>query len=207
MARKKGFDYFDAMYQLSINTKEAALILDDIITNYSTDYLKEHSKKIYSLEKAGDEIVYSIMHDLKRSFITPIDREDIITITESLDNVLDGINAIPHLFDNLVIEKLRENTHEISSIIIEMVEELTVIAKEFSKFKNTKKMEEMVKKINKLEEKADIFYSRQVKYLFTNEQNPIEIIKWKEVFDRLERIANDCERAAVILEVMRIKNT
>lgn len=207
MARKKGFDYFDAMYQLSMKTKEASLVLDDIIAHYSRDYLIEKAESIHQLEKEGDEIVSSIMYELNHSFVTPIDREDIIAITKFIDNVLDNINALPYSFDNLGIQKMREKAIEMSALIVEIVEAMTVVTKEFSKFKSTKTIGQMIQKVTELEGKADIIHSAQIKELFTSEENVLEVVRWKEVFDRLEKIVNGTEQAVLIMEAMVIKNT
>lgn len=207
MARKKGFDYFDAMYQLSIKTKEASLVLDDIIAHYSSDYLIEKAESIHQIEREGDEIVSSIMYELNHSFVTPIDREDIIAITKFIDNVLDNINALPYSFDNLGIQKMREKAIEMSALIVEIVEAMTVVTKEFSKFKSTKTIGQMIQKVTELEGKADIIHSAQIKELFTSEENVLEVVRWKEVFDRLEKIVNGTEQAVLIMEAMVIKNT
>lgn len=207
MARKKGFDYFDAMYQLSMKTKEASLVLDDIIAHYSSDYLIEKAESIHQLEREGDEIVSSIMYELNHSFVTPIDREDIIAITKFIDNVLDNINALPYSFDNLSIQKMREKAIEMSALIVEIVEAMTVVTKEFSKFKSTKTIGQMIQKVTELEGKADIIHSAQIKELFTSEENVLEVVRWKEVFDRLEKIVNGTEQAVLIMEAMVIKNT
>ncbi|MDT2830707.1 DUF47 family protein [Vagococcus carniphilus] len=207
MARKKGFDYFDAMYQLSMKTKEASLVLDDIITHYSSDYLLEKAESIHQLEREGDEIVSSIMYELNHSFITPIDREDIIAITKFIDKVLDNINALPYSFDNLGIQKMRKKAIEMSALIVEIVEALTVVTKEFSKFKSTKSIGQMIQKVTELEGKADIIHSAQIKELFTSEENVLEVVRWKEVFDRLEKIVNGTEQVVLIMEAMVIKNT
>ncbi|MFY8329667.1 DUF47 domain-containing protein [Vagococcus carniphilus] len=207
MARKKGFDYFDAMYQLSMKTKEASLVLDDIIAHYSSDYLIEKAESIHQLEREGDEIVSSIMYELNHSFVTPIDREDIIAITKFIDNVLDNINALPYSFDNLGIQKMREKAIEMSALIVEIVEAMTVVTKEFSKFKSTKTIGQMIQKVTELEGKADIIHSAQIKELFTSEENVLEVVRWKEVFDRLEKIVNGTEQAVLIMEAMVIKNT
>lgn len=207
MARKKGYDYFDAMYQLSLKTKEASVVLDDIINNYSRDYLKEHAEIIHELERSGDAIVSEIMYELNHSFITPIDREDIVIITSAIDDVLDSINDLPYLFDNLAIQAVAEKSVKFSGLIVEIVEGLTVVTKEFSKFKSTKKIGEMIKRVVELEGKADVIHSAKIKELFTEEENPIDVIRWKEVYDRYEKTVNNTEKAVLIMETMVIKNT
>lgn len=207
MARKKGFDFFEAMYQLSIKAKEASKVLDDIVVNYSRDYLKEQAIKIHELEREGDIILAEVMYELNHSFITPIDREDIVVIINSIDDVLDSINALSFLFDDLAIQSIREKTTDMTGFIVEAVEGLTIVTKEFSKFKSTKKIGEMIKKVVELEGKADIIHSTQIKELFTQEENLLEVIRWKDIFNALEATINNTEKAVLIMETMVIKNS
>ena len=93
---------------------------------------------------------------------------------------------------------MRKKAIEMSALIVEIVEALTVVTKEFSKFKSTKTFGQMIQKVTELEGKADIIHSAQIKELFTSEENVLEVVRWKEVFDRLEKIKK--QRTLVILK-------
>ena len=106
MARKKQFDYFGELNQLATNAYEAAKVLQEIVDNYSLENLVKKSEVIHQLEKENDEIVRKILNELYISFITPIDREDIVDITDHLDNIIDSINSLSYLLDHLVVEEM-----------------------------------------------------------------------------------------------------
>lgn len=207
MARKKQFDYFDALVSLAENGRKAAVLLLEIIENYNYDTLASKAEHIHQLEREGDQIAKSIMAELNDSFITPIDREDIVQLTERLDDVLDDVNGISYLFDNLLITELRPQVTRMVQYIVEACDGVYVVAKEFSKFKNSKTLGKMIEHVNELEAEGDKLYSSAIKDLFGNVTDAIEIIKWKEIFAALEETINDSETAVDVLAGTVIKNT
>ncbi|MDU6316328.1 MAG: DUF47 family protein, partial [Enterococcus faecalis] len=122
MARKKQFDYFGELNQLATNAYEAAKVLQEIVDNYSLENLVKKSEAIHQLEKENDEIVRKILNELYISFITPIDREDIVDITDHLDNIIDSINSLSYLLDHLVVEEMIAPALELTAYIVKATE-------------------------------------------------------------------------------------
>lgn len=118
MARKKQFDYFGELNQLATNAYEAAKVLQEIVDNYSLENLVKKSEAIHQLEKENDEIVRKILNELYISFITPIDREDIVDITDHLDNIIDSINSLSYLLDHLVVEEMIAPALELTAYML-----------------------------------------------------------------------------------------
>lgn len=207
MARKKGFDYFDAMLELAVITEEAALALKTIVMNYDWETVGQQAEEIRGLEKAGDEKVDEIMTELHRSFITPIEREDIAMITDCIDDVLDGINAIPFLLKNFVVTAMRPKTAEMVQHIYEASQGLRVVVEEFPKFKNSKTLGQMIVKVNDIEEQGDHLYGCLILDLFSNEKDVLEVVKWKNVYEKLEKIIDQCETTVDMIAALVIKNS
>jgi len=207
MARKKGFDYFDAMLELAVITEEAALALKTIVMNYDWETVGQQAEEIRALEKAGDEKVDEIMTELHRSFITPIEREDIAMITDCIDDVLDGINAIPFLLKNFVVTAMRPKTEEMAQHIYEASQGLRVVVEEFPKFKNSKTLGQMIVKVNDIEEQGDHLYGSLILDLFSNEKDVLEVVKWKNVYEKLEKIIDQCETTVDMIAALVIKNS
>ncbi len=207
MARKKQFDYFGELEHLARNAHQAAEILEMIAINYSLDYLEKEAVKIHDLEREGDQIVKQILSELYVSFITPIDREDIVEITERLDDVLDTINSIAYLLSSLVVKELKENVMVFITYALEATAGVLTATKEFAKFKNSKTLRTMMDEVSEIEGKADKLYSESVKDLFTNEENPIEVIRWKNVYDQLEDLLNASESVVDVIGGLVIKNS
>lgn len=207
MARKKGFDYFQAMEHLSSNASKAAEVLKNVIADYDINTLHEKSLEIHNIEKDGDTVVKEVMKELYISFITPIDREDIVQIVDRLDDILDGINGVTYQFYHLNVVNLRDDASQYMEYITHAVAWVEKAVKEFSRFKNSKELIPLIEEVNRVESEGDRFYSESVANLFRTEKDAVEIIKWKEVYDTFENILDRCEDAADIIAGLVIKNS
>lgn len=203
MGRKKQYDYFKKMEQLAENVHIAAEILEEIVDNYSTTDFSERAEKIHEIEKNSDQIV----EELTNAFITPIEREDILVVSERLDDILDGINAMTYLFENLVITQMRAETDKLAALVTEAAKGVHEAMKEFPKLKNSKDLKKLISDVNYVESQGDRLYSRLKKHLFSKEQDVLEIVKWKEIYDGFELIINYHEDAVDLIDGMIIKNT
>ncbi|MFC0361232.1 DUF47 domain-containing protein [Enterococcus canintestini] len=207
MARRKQYDFLDAMAHLTKNAAAAAEVLVQLVKNYSAENLITEAEKIHDLEKEGDKIVTELTNELYDAFITPIDREDILIIAERIDDILDGINALTYLFENLAITKMRPQTDEFAQLVLVAANGVHTAMLEFPKFKHSKTLKKMIDEVNRVESESDRLYSKLKKGLFTEETDLLEIIKWKDVYDRFEQIVNASEAAVDIIDGMVIKNT
>ncbi|MDN6733907.1 MAG: DUF47 family protein, partial [Tetragenococcus koreensis] len=204
MGRKKQYNYFKKMAQLAENVHVAAEILEEIVDNYSTDNFAEKAEKIHEVEKKSDHIVEELTNELYDAFITPIEREDILVVSERLDDILDGINAMTYLFENLVITEMRAETDKFAALVTKAAKGVHEAMKEFPKFKNSKTLKELISDVNEVESQGDRLYSRLKKRLFSEEQDVLEIVKWKEIYDEFELIINYNEDAVDLIDGMPI---
>lgn len=207
MARKKQYNYFNTMELLSENAHLAAEHLETIFENYNAEELIENSEVIHQLEKKNDLLVDELTNQLYDAFITPIDREDILIISECLDDIIDGINSMTYLLENLVVTTIRPETQTFSAFVSRAAKGVHLAMIEFPKFKNSKKLKQLIVEVNEIESEGDLLYSRLKKQLFSEEKDLLEIIKWKEIYDCFESIINDTERVVDIIDGMIIKNT
>lgn len=207
MARKKQFDYFGKLEQMAQYSFESAALLLDLILDYSTEKFLDKSEEIHRLEGLGDRISKEIMTELYDAFITPIDREDIVLITNRLDDILDELNATTYLFENLLVYTIRPNTDQFLQLIVTATSDVVSATKEFAKFKHSKVLKHYIDQVNETESEADKLYSALVKNLFAHEKDPIEVIKWRDIYNHLEMITDACEAAADVIEGLVIKNS
>ncbi len=207
MARKKQYNYFNTMELLAGNSHKAAEILEDIINNYSVSTFETKAEEIHHLEKENDRMIDELTNELYDAFITPIDREDILIISECLDDIIDGINGMTYLFENLVITEMRPETEHFASLVNKAARGVHTAMLEFPKFKNSKTLKNMIVEVNDVESEGDLLFSNLKKQLFSEETNVLEIIKWKEIYDRFESILNASEEAVDIIDGLIIKNT
>ncbi|EOT44604.1 DUF47 domain-containing protein [Enterococcus columbae] len=207
MARRKKYDYFKTLETLAANSFKSAELLEKIMRNYSFDHLETESELIHHLEKENDHLVTELTNELYDAFITPIDREDIMLLAESLDDVLDGINGITYMFENLCITELRADTELFAHLLVVATNGVLNAMKEFPKFKNSKDLKQLLKEVRNTESEADRLYSKLKKELFAGDNDLLEIIKWKEIYEKFELISNSTEKAVDLIGNLIIKNT
>lgn len=168
--------------------------------------LAEQAKQIKKIEHDGDTITHNIIKKLDQTFITPIDREDIHQLASAIDDVLDLIEAVA---DRIVIFKIQKSTpaaQKMAEILEKSTEE---IAKGIAALENMSSeiIDKYCVEVDRLENEADRASRDAIAGLFENEKNPIEVIKWKEIYEFLEDATDCCEDVADILESVVLKHT
>ena len=195
------FDLFDDIAQVLV---EAALCLQDLITDYQDVECK--ARVLRDMEKRVDVATDGICERLNISFVTPIDREDIHCLATSLDDVLDYIEASADRMKLYGVDKPREETVELAALIVEGTKLIQQGVSALSHFRDIDSILNPCIEINKVENAADEVQRRALARLFKEETKPLEVAKWQEIFDRLETATDRCEDVANVLESIVVKN-
>ena len=195
-------DFFEIFDRASLNLTKAATLLVALMENF--DNLEERAKEIYEVEQEGDILTHEIMKKLNKTFITPIDREDLHSLSSSLDDVLDLIWAA---VDRLLIFKVKESTPDAIRISKDLLTTTEVMHKAIHKLKekNYSHVQEYCIEINRLENRIDRDFRDAIAKLFDEVADPILIIKWKEIYEHLENASDKCEDVANVLEAIVLK--
>lgn len=204
MART-GYNYFDKFVEQMALCKKAAKQLLDMLENYTDIHAKADA--IHNIEHQADTLLHDIMCELNRSFLTPIDREDIFSLVNELDDIADSIEDVANMFDMLMITTVRPEAKEMAKIILQGCETLYEAVEEFAHFKNSKKLREMIVNVNRAEEDADRMHRGVIKAMCQENMDAMEFLKWKEIFDAMESVLDDCEDVADLLDGLVIKNS
>ncbi|HLC62445.1 MAG TPA: DUF47 family protein [Candidatus Nanoarchaeia archaeon] len=198
--------FFELLAKQSENALKAAEELKEFVRDYeksSRSERKSKSNSMKSIERKGDEIAHDIMEKLDTTFITPIDKEDIHRMTVLLDDVVDLIDTATLRFVILGIERIDNHIIKLVSVTHQSVEELNKAVADLKKLKHVK---EHYVKIHSLENEADEVYYNALSELFHFFKNPIDIIKYKEVYELLEGVTDKCEDVANVIESIVIKH-
>lgn len=182
----------------------AAKNLNDLIRNY-TDVDKKISS-IQEIEHKCDQLIHSIVEQLNRSFITPIDREDINEIAKELDNIADAIEDTAHRFRLFDIKAVTEDAKKMSDLLVICTEELKLVMAELKNMKSSKSLCQKIIEVNRIENEGDNIYRNAMASLFTSGMDALEIIKWKEIYEFLENSLDACEDVANIVEGVVMKH-
>jgi len=198
----KEIDFFEIFDRAAQNVTKAATLLVALMENF--DNIEARAKEIYEVEQDGDMLTHDIMKKLNKTFITPIDREDLHALAASLDDVLDLIWAS---VDRLAVFKIKEPTKEAIVMSKDLLTTAEVIHKAIKKLKekNYSHVQEYCIEINRLENRVDRAFRDALGALFDGVHDPIFIIKWKEIYEHLEDASDKCEDVANVLEAIVLK--
>ncbi len=193
--------FFDLFEQAAENILAGAQALEQLIEAGTAD--PAAVRKVEDLEHQGDRITHQIIRMLHRSFITPIDREDIHNLTKALDDCLDLIWAVAVRMSLYKIADTPPEARRLARLITESCSELI---KAVHSLRAMKDVIPSCVEINRLENEADDLARDAIARLFEGGHTPIDVIKWKEIYETMETATDRCEDAANILEGIYLKN-
>ena len=197
--------FFFLLHQSAVNIQAVAFKLQDLMQNFENVSAKV--QEIKDLEEFGDQIIHDITNSLHRTFVTPIDREDILALAGSLDDVVDAIDEAAQYTLEYKIKKPTEHAIHLSAIIVQCADELekamSLLAAGNSKLKE---ILPITVEINRLENEADKAASHAMGELFTT-TDVIETLKWRDIYNDLEEATDRAEDAANVLEGIVLKHS
>jgi predicted phosphate transport protein (TIGR00153 family) len=166
----------------------------------------EIARQIKDLERHADKLSRNCTDLLYKTFITPLERNDIYTLVKRLDDLADQINAAAFRISAYDVTDIRYEAVEFSSIIQSCIEELTVAVRDLRKLKNKNQILDCCKRVHDLENQADEILRGAISRLF-KEGEVLLLIKWKEIFERLEKAVDKCEDIASTIESILIEHS
>ena len=194
----------DMLSQIAENVKESAQYFHEYKIENDAG-LEEFATKMKEFEKKGDTFVHNIIVHLNKTFITSLEREDVLALAMTMDDIVDGMEQCASRLEIYSISHPDQYMVRFSEMILASVEEVANAAK----FLNRKKLMEMrphVIRINDLETECDELLRECIKNLFETETNPIRIIQYKELYETMEAITDSCEDVADTLETIIMRN-
>ncbi|MFH1029192.1 MAG: DUF47 family protein [Pseudomonadota bacterium] len=195
--------FFKLFKQMTENIIVGAKLLKDMLDNFENP--AESQRKIKDIEHVGDSLTHDIIQMLNKTFVTPLDREDIYSLASKLDDILDLIDASSQRVIMYNVESIPAEAKSLGFIILQSCYAVDKAVAMLGKKTNEQIFAACVE-INALENEADRVSREAISRLFDEEKDPIQLIKWKEIYETLERATDKCEDAANILESVVVKN-
>ncbi|PYQ58832.1 MAG: hypothetical protein DMF53_19745 [Acidobacteria bacterium] len=163
--------------------------------------------ELRELEHDGDTITRHIFDALNSSFITPFDREDIRSLATDLDDVLDYIEGVAQQLINFELAESPQELREFAEILVEMAAEIERITEHVWNMARQREIQQAVVRISDLENRADVLYNKVIADLFRpNGRDPLQIMKWKEIYEGLENACDQCRDYTHIVGNIVVKN-
>jgi predicted phosphate transport protein (TIGR00153 family) len=196
-------EFFRFFSEMAANLEKAAETLVELMNDYGE--AKSKARVILEHEHVGDKIVHDIVQRLNKTFVTPLDREDIYDLASTMDEILDSIEEVA---DSMIIYKVSEVQPRAKEMAVIIAKATSVLHKGVDELeKRPKNLRDYWIEVNRLENDGDRLYRDAVAELFDDDMKCTDIIKWKDVYATLEQAIDDCEHVANILESIVLKNT
>ena len=193
--------FFDEFIALSREIQGGARVLKQMLASDPPDMAK--AQAIKDIEHVCDGKTRAIIDRLNRTFVTPLDREDIHALAISLDDVMDAIDAVAAVVRLYKIARIRSGARRLADIVVESSDRLIEALGALEKRQG---VIELAARVDQLEREADRVHQDAIVELFDQEKDPIEVIKWKEILDILEAATDRCEDVANLLEGVVVKH-
>jgi len=200
----KKIDFYEFFDRALENVSRAVDMLVQMLRSFNRADFAKQSKAIYEFEQEGDMLTHDIMKSLNKTFLTPIDREDIHELASRIDDVIDLIWAT---VDRIVIYNIEKPTSEIISIAGDLQITTDILKKALRELraKHYDRVLEYCIEVNRLENRIDRVYQNALGKLLNEETDPLYIIKWKDIYEILENASDRSEDVANILESIVLK--
>lgn len=198
--------FFFLLHQSALNIRKVAMTFENLMNNF--DNVEAKVQEIRVLEEFGDQIIHDISNSLHQTFVTPIDREDIMDLAGRLDDVIDAIDDAAQCTLVYSIDSPTDYARQLSTVIVKCSEELVqateLLGKGSSKLR---KILPMAVEINQLENDADKLKNDAMASLFTDGYDVVDILKWRDIYIDMEEATDRAEDAANVLEGIVLKHS
>jgi predicted phosphate transport protein (TIGR00153 family) len=198
----KDREFFDLFEESAGNVVRAADLLDRMLRHFPESG-PELARDILICEQEGDRITHDLIKRLNNTFVTPIEREDIIELASALDDIVDFTEEVS---DYLILYKIEAPMEQAQRLAHVLLQATRAIADAMPRLRDFRDLSHYTVEINRLENDGDRIVREAIASLFDNGIDPMVVIRWKDIFERLEDAIDATERVANILEAVVIKN-
>lgn len=196
--------YFALFTKAADAANRGAIRLNELMANYAQ--VSVAVNEIKEIEHQGDKITHEIIDRLNRTFVTPLEREDIHALVHSIDDILDWVDAAAV---RLHVYEIQQPTEELRSLVTVLARSAAEVKETVSALSNLKQADQIFAKckhIKQLEHQSDEIFRLALQRLFREEKDALQVIKWKEIYEKIEQATDMCERVAKIIEAIVLKH-
>ena len=208
MSKKQDTFYYDNFISCAEEACRAADLLKTTLEDFHPEQIAGKLQEIHAIEHQADDKKHMLTDRLAKAFITPIDREDILTLSQNIDEITDKIEEVLIRIYINHIQTIRPEALKTLDVVIRCCNETCNLLRELADFRHSKALKEIVIRINTLEEEADQMFIQQYVRLHDEcKDHPQQIIAWREIYEYLERCADACEHTADTVSSIVMKNS
>jgi len=198
--------FFELLEAAAGNVQAATQLFDREIRSSEPDRWAELRREMKEIEHKGDEITQAIIDRLDKTFVTPIEREDILALAHALDDVVDILDALCERFVLFGIRSIKPAAREISSLAVEGAEEMLALIQSLRNMSDTRKIRQRIRRVHVLENQSDSIFHAALADLYHAPGDPVELMKWREIFDLIEEATDHIELVAKVVGSTVMRN-
>jgi predicted phosphate transport protein (TIGR00153 family) len=199
----KTVDFFELFEKQAAHAVEASRVFKEIVSQGSVS--EDMLSRMAAIEHQGDEVAHTIIDRLNKTFITPFDREDIHTLAMQVDDITDMLNNIMNRLKVYSITAANGYLVEFAAVIEESVQAVARAIGGLRNVKNSRLIFDACVEVNRLENVGDALRDRALSELFTTSQDPVAVIKWKDIYTEAETVLDVCEDVAHVVDSIMVK--
>ncbi len=207
MANKADRFYFENFIEAADCACRASAFLSDCLDNYNAERIADFIAEMHKIEHEGDTKKHDMSAALAKAFVTPVDREDLALISQTIDDVTDTIEEVLQQFYTDKIAVVLPEAKEFAKKLVECCAMMKGMLEEFSNFKKPARLREMIVSLNNIEEECDALYLNAVLAVPTHCNDVLNVIYWREIYECMESCADACEHVGDSVETVVMKNT
>ncbi len=207
MARKKENNYFEMLVENVDCSCRAAEFLYENLKKYDYACLPERIVEQHEIEHEADKKKHVLLEKLLREFLPPIEREDIMMLTNCIDDVTDDLDEVLRNLYMYNVQTLRPEALQMAELLCQSTKAVKEMMEDFHNFRKSTILKEKIIAINHLEEEGDKIYTQAVRRLYSEEKDAVEILVWTTIFGCLEDCCDCCEHVADAVEMAVMKNS
>ena len=204
--KKEELNYYDEFINMSKYAIDISKTFKTFLESYNYDETKEQEKKVHSKEHEADKTQHKILNYLIKDFVPPIERDDIINITKKLDDVIDDIDEVMIDLDILAVKSLRPNMPKYVSLMEVATNKMNELLVSFKDMKNYDEVKKLVVALNGVEEQGDKLFQESIRELYLEEKDAVEVIRWTDIYNKLEDCFDSIESVAESVDEAFMKN-
>ena len=178
-----------------------------MLGDFRPQELEKYLGEIHEIENRADGKKHEMLDRLAKEFIPPIEREDIVELSQHIDTVTDKVEDILLRVYMNNVSTIGRDALAMMDVVVECCEAVRELLQEFADFRRSRNLKKVIIRINDLEEAEDRLFMTSMRKLYTGSKDPIHIIAWREIYIYLERCADACEHVADVVESIVMKNS
>ena len=206
---KAKLDYYESFLKQAQLAHEEAKLLVEVAENFtSAEAIRNYLPRAHELEHKGDGINHDVLHAIDVDFITPFDRNDIIELTNALDDITDSIEEVMQRMYMFDVHFMHNDVAPLAKLLVKAAALLVDAMGDFKSFKKFGAFIETMQKVNDVEEEVDAAYMAVMRRLFTEDNdNPVRVMVWSDIFSHIEDCADRIDESGILMGNIILRNS